>query len=408
MPSSSSAVSTRHYDIDWLRFLAFGLLIFYHLGMYYVKDWGWHIKSPFPQAWLQDVMILPNQWRMSLLFFISGLALSVASNHQSNSTLFLRRTSRLLLPLLFGMFVIVAPQVYIEARSQHLIEESFIQFWLAYINPNTPLLKAHQSIIGLLTWNHLWFVPYLWVYTLLYILFRPFISKALSLPPFSERGLPPLVGVTMVLVGMAVVWVYLRNAFPSTHALIGDWYNHGKYGLAFFIGVVFARSHHWWQCTIRYRMCWLVSALCCYLLIIADRHEYFTEWVEHNQDALWFRPFVGLILALNMWSWIFAVVGYAGKYLNAPSPFIINANRAIYPSYLLHQTLIIVCAWWLLPYSLPPLWESVVILIFTLMGCWLGVKFAQLTPFTAKLMGYVKKTSEKMSVKSDTITKHEQ
>ncbi|MCJ8296429.1 MAG: 3,4-dihydroxy-2-butanone 4-phosphate synthase, partial [Colwellia sp.] len=35
----------RHYDIDWLRTLAFGVLILYHVGMYYVTDWGWHIKS---------------------------------------------------------------------------------------------------------------------------------------------------------------------------------------------------------------------------------------------------------------------------------------------------------------------------------------------------------------------------
>ncbi len=36
----------RRHDIDALRALAFGLLILYHLGMYYVAGWPWHLKAP--------------------------------------------------------------------------------------------------------------------------------------------------------------------------------------------------------------------------------------------------------------------------------------------------------------------------------------------------------------------------
>ena len=30
-----STLHTRRYDLDWLRIIAFGLLIFYHVGMFY-------------------------------------------------------------------------------------------------------------------------------------------------------------------------------------------------------------------------------------------------------------------------------------------------------------------------------------------------------------------------------------
>ena len=33
--------------MDWIRVLVFGLLIFYHVGMFYVP-WGWHIKNEQP------------------------------------------------------------------------------------------------------------------------------------------------------------------------------------------------------------------------------------------------------------------------------------------------------------------------------------------------------------------------
>ncbi len=37
-------MTTRRYDLDWLRVIAFLILIFYHTGMFYVT-WGWHVKS---------------------------------------------------------------------------------------------------------------------------------------------------------------------------------------------------------------------------------------------------------------------------------------------------------------------------------------------------------------------------
>src|SRR3546814_7898135 len=68
----------RRHDIDALRVIAFGLLIVYHVGMVYVADWGFHVKSDYQAEWLQWPMIALNRWRMPLLFMISGIALGLA------------------------------------------------------------------------------------------------------------------------------------------------------------------------------------------------------------------------------------------------------------------------------------------------------------------------------------------
>jgi len=47
---------TRHYGMDWLRIGAFALLIFYHIGMYFVP-WGWHVKIAQPRDWVQIPMM---------------------------------------------------------------------------------------------------------------------------------------------------------------------------------------------------------------------------------------------------------------------------------------------------------------------------------------------------------------
>ena len=64
----------RLVELDWLRVLVFGLLIFYHTGMLYAEGWGWHYKSTYTSELLTNFMLWSNQWRMSLLFLIGGAA----------------------------------------------------------------------------------------------------------------------------------------------------------------------------------------------------------------------------------------------------------------------------------------------------------------------------------------------
>ena len=47
----------RRHDIDALRALAFGLVILYHVAMYYVAGWHWHLKSPHA-AWMAALLFM--------------------------------------------------------------------------------------------------------------------------------------------------------------------------------------------------------------------------------------------------------------------------------------------------------------------------------------------------------------
>lgn len=360
----------RRYELDWLRTLAFALLILYHIGMYYVADWGWHIKSEQTFKGLQDLMILTNPWRMSLLFLLSGMALSLVLPSISRLQLFRLRSKRLLIPLLFTMFVVVVPQVYFEALSQQLIQPGYLQFWWQYVNPVTDLLPDHHSPIGLLTWNHAWFIPYLWCYSLLVLVFYPLLNS------MSQAGwLQQLQGryaLALVFGLMFWAWWTLRAEFPSTHALVDDWYNHAKYFLVFIAGFLLARQDLWWQQLVANRRLWLVMALCCYSLIIAERHDVFAMSAQFD-SSVWVKTLFGLVLIANHWLWLLAVLGYAGAYLaQTNSPLLRYCNDAVLPWYILHQTLIILFASWLKPLAIPAIAEFPLVLILTVAGCWLG------------------------------------
>lgn len=178
-PVTQRATPTRLIELDWLRVLVFGLLILYHTGMLYAAGWGWHYKSTYTSKLLTNIMLWSNQWRMSLLFLISGAAVSFQMAKQPLGQFIRKRTLLLLLPLLFGVFVIVVPQVYVEAHSKNLINSpSYWHFWYIYLDQTSDEFAPHKTLGPLhLTWNHLWFLPYILAYTLILWVLYPAITS---------------------------------------------------------------------------------------------------------------------------------------------------------------------------------------------------------------------------------------
>ena len=149
-------MKNRRSDLDWLRVTAFGLLILYHSGMAW-SGWHWHLNSTQDIAWLREAMRFVNRWRMPLIFLVSGGAIVLALGLRSPGTFALDRLRRLLLPLAFGMVVLVPPQVYAERHFSGQFAGSFLD-WL-------PEAFRGTYPAGNLSWHHLWFVAYVLVLT---------------------------------------------------------------------------------------------------------------------------------------------------------------------------------------------------------------------------------------------------
>ena len=103
----------RRHDLDWLRVLVFALLIFYHVGMFFVP-WDFHIKNNSIHNWLTYPMWFLNQWRLPILFVISGMGTYYALQKRTGKEFALERIKKLYIPLTFGMLFIIPPQVYLE------------------------------------------------------------------------------------------------------------------------------------------------------------------------------------------------------------------------------------------------------------------------------------------------------
>jgi peptidoglycan/LPS O-acetylase OafA/YrhL len=121
----------RRIDLDWIRIIAFGLLILYHVGMLFVP-WDFHVKSVHIMPGLEPLMLVLNPWRLSLLFLVSGAATRFMSMKLQPRALFAARAARLLPPVVFGMLVIVPPQSYFQVVQNWGYSGGFVEFYFTH------------------------------------------------------------------------------------------------------------------------------------------------------------------------------------------------------------------------------------------------------------------------------------
>ncbi len=361
----------RWHEIDWLRSLAFILLIFYHIGMYYVADWGWHVKSAYQSENLKALMLMLNPWRMPLIFFLSGFALCLVESKVTMSMLVKIRFTRLFIPLIFGMIVIVAPQAYYEAVQKYGFDDGFWAFWTVYLDPTTEVLPQMQhSPLGLITWNHLWYLAYLWAYTLVYVAIRPILRKVGLW--ISHSKVPAYVFFFGLITGISVIEFYLEPIFPRTHALIDDWYNHARYFLLFVTGYVMAQSGWLYRKLIDHCWVWVGAALPLYLcsLMIHNGHTAIDSVLPH--------PILKTsLLVTNALCWLFGVVALCGRFMTKHNKLLDYLNQAVLPWYILHQSVVIVLAMALARISMGGALEATTLTIGTFALCALLFHFIQ-------------------------------
>ena len=79
---------------------------------------------------------------------------------------------------------------------------------------------------------------------------------------------------------------------------------------------------------------------------------------------------------LYIWAALCAILGWGHTLLNRPFRWLPWATQAVYPWYILHQSLIVLLAYWLVPLKLGPVVEPLLVGLGTVAGCWLITSLA--------------------------------
>jgi surface polysaccharide O-acyltransferase-like enzyme len=355
--------SNRLYFLDWIRIFAFFVLIFYHTGMYYVT-WDWHVKSPYASNAIEPLMILSSPWRLGLLFMISGVATAFMLKKIRIGALLRQRSWRLLVPLVFGMLVIVPPQAYFEVVEKLAYKGGYGEFMRLYVTGYHGFCRG-DDCLDMPTWNHLWFVAYLWVYTMVI----GGIAWALGSARFQAcaDALGRLLTGWKIIVLPAAVLAVARFAlverFPTTHALVDDWYNHAQYFFLFVLGAMLAMQSGFWAKVDDLRWTSLGLWLASWALIVI--YWSIPEALHATPEVAQCKPVMRAIYCLGQWTPMLAICGFGHRHLAFDSAKRRYLTEAVFPVYILHQTLIVTMAHWLKPVKLAPGIEGVFLIVLT-------------------------------------------
>ena len=357
--------ASRLVYLDWLRVGAFALLILYHVGMFYVT-WDWHVKSDHAGPAIEPLMLLTNPWRLTLLFLVSGAATRFMADRMEPAALAGRRTLRLLVPLVFAMVVVVPPQSYYQVVEKIGYRGSYLTFWGRYLAADHGFCRNGDCLI-LPTWNHMWFVAYLLVYTLL-------LAALLALPGDRLRRLgawiaaaPAWALLLLPILYLAATRHLLLPLFGMTHALVDDWYNHAVSFAAFLFGFLVMKDERVEAGFIRLRWAALALFLCAYAGFAIYAWQYRTDDAAPPETL---RLAMRLVYAVDQWSAIVAALGFGALHLRRDSPLLRTLTLAVFPFYIVHQTIIVVAGHHLKALRLPLAAEAGLLLAATILGCW--------------------------------------
>jgi hypothetical protein len=346
----------RHFGLDWLRIAAFGLLIMYHIALVF-STWDWVIKAPVTYPQLIVPMALLTPWRLPLLFAVSGYASRKLFDKSGDVGAFMAsRNRRLLVPWAFAMVVLIPSEMWVRALEQGY-PFGLIRYWTTDYWSLKPVY-GHAFP----NWEHLWFVVYLWGYTMA-------LAGLLVLPGWSAKRLTHAgdwlgKGMRLLWAPIAVLIVFklaVMFVLPERQGLFTDWNAHLMYFPIFGFGFALGGASKLWPAIARAQ--WSAAA-------VAIVSGAIVTWIELAFEGHLVPPHG--IMAIDRaarlamaWSMILILFQLADRFLNRDHRWRATLAEAVFPLYIAHHPAIVLLAWFTLPWGLNPFVEFALLLTGT-------------------------------------------
>jgi len=330
---NATSSNTRRYDNDWLTVLAMLTIFLFHCARFFNFE-DWHVKNDILNEGMSYFVSIVGQWIMPLFFLLSGISSYYSLRSRSSRAYVQNRFRRLVVPFLFGTFVVLIPvQVWIERVTHGAFAGSFLSFYPEYF-------KGFYAFGGNFAWMglHLWYLEFLFLFTILtlplFILFKsdPVLKKTEKLHRLTDKP------GTIFLLGIPVfVMELIVNTQPEGIGIrvFGGW-SLLTYLVVFVTGFWIAVDSGYRESIERHRYVSLLLGVALTMLnfFFPINLSPLGEFAEYTISLL--------SRSYNSLFWLVAILGFGSKHLTANPPFLKYAREAVLPFYILHQTIIVV------------------------------------------------------------------
>jgi peptidoglycan/LPS O-acetylase OafA/YrhL len=342
--------SSRLYYLDWLRvILIFGVFL-YHVVKPFDPLIDWHINNVDQSDTVLAFLLLVNPWGIPLFFLVAGAGSKFALRRRSNRQYISERVNRLLIPFIVGSILLTPFQLYLEALHKGNYQGSFLNFvpeMLTEIfsgNLFTPLTFGGWGL-------HLWFLAFLFVYSLLALPFFNWFKRdagALFISWFGrlaeKKG-----GILLFVIPLALARVLVQPFFPVDER---GWLDFVYFFLFFILGYIVYSDDRFLGAVRRDRWLLFVGGLLglvAFFGLFAVYGDIVLEW-----GITFVMPWsIILIFAFTFmsWGWALFVLYLAMSRLNFSNKWLVYGSETIMPFYLLHQPVIITISYFVVQWD---------------------------------------------------------
>ena len=327
----------RRWDIDWLRISAVLLLFAFHTARIFDNSSDFYVKSAQLGTGASYLVAYFGPWGMPLFFILAGASTWFALRVRSGGRYVKERATRLLIPFVFGVLVLVPPQSYLGLRSHSDYAGSFLEWYPRFFQLIPEDMGGYY--LGGHTWGHLWFILHLFVYSMvalpLFLYLNGESGQRLTrrlAAFFSRPGMILLLGIPLIF----------ATSFPE---IVGG--NPLRYIIVFIYGYLLMADPRFEEALDSHKLVALILGPGVHLVV-----AYFDATGQPSGIPAWLMPIVrGYISGFVPWFFLITFLGYGRQFLNFPSRVLSYLGQASYPFYILHQTIIVVLGFYVVQWE---------------------------------------------------------
>ncbi len=263
-------------------------------------------------------------WIMPMFFVLAGASSCFSLRKREIGEYIGERFKRLIVPIIVGVLFFIPPQIYLERLSSADFSGTYIQFYPHFFEGLYPN--------GNFTLNHLWFVFYLFVISLISL---PFFKKSTTTEWMNSKKpwilIFPLIAIVIVEAALRYIWpIYL---YPTDIVIFLIYFVCGHY---------IATDSSITNAIKKYSNYAFLIGLVMFSVITAF---YYLNIIPAPRSSLRYVVFQ-ICWSMTGWFWVLAIIGLGLKKLNRQHTGLSRVNEAVLPFYILHQTVILVIAYY--------------------------------------------------------------
>jgi glucan biosynthesis protein C len=337
----NAKTGNRRLDIDWLRIILILTVFFYHSNRFFNGE-DWHVVNGTSSSISSFVTGVMYPWMMPTIMILSAASIAFALNGRKTGKFIVDKVKRLLIPLVFGIFALALPQVYLERLSHGVFSGSLFQF-LPHFFEGMYGFGGNFAWMGL----HLWYLLVLFLYTLIFL--PLFLALRTKIGSAVVRGFawlfskPGLIYLLVIPPTITIELVSKDSPFGMTD--FGG-ISLASYVVYFLLGFLIFSDDRLQKAIIRQR--WISLALLAFFFVMRSRYGLGLNipWGQAVEDVIPLESGFA-------WTAILTILGMGMRYLKADTRFLHYANEAVLPFYMLHQTVLIVIGYFVVQQSWP-------------------------------------------------------